>query len=106
MFTDTHCHLTYSEFAAGLPAVIGRAHAVGVNRIVTIATDLDDAGKALAIAGQHAGVYAAVGLHPNSVPECRLCDMKQVAELAGKPKVVAVGETGLDYYRLPTTASG
>jgi len=103
MFVDTHCHLSYPEFADELPAVIERATAAGVTRIVSIATDLADARRTLEIAGQHAGVFASVGLHPNS--ECRLCDMKPLAELAGQPKVVAIGETGLDYYRLVERAS-
>jgi TatD DNase family protein len=99
MFIDTHCHLSYPEFAGELPSVIERAAAAGVTRIVSIATDLADARRTLEIAGNHAGVFASVGLHPNSVPEYRLCDMKPLAELASHPKVVAIGETGLDYYR-------
>jgi len=99
MFIDTHCHLSDPEFADELPGVIERAATAGVTRIVSIATDLADARRTLEIAGQHAGVFASVGMHPNSVPECRLCDMKDLAEVAGRPKVVAIGETGLDYYR-------
>jgi len=99
MFIDTHCHLSYPEFADELPQVIDRAAAAGVTRIVAIATDLPDARRVLELAGQHAGVYASVGLHPNHVSECHLCDMKAVSELAGAGKVVAIGETGLDYFR-------
>jgi TatD DNase family protein len=99
MFTDTHCHLSFPEFAAELPAVVERAAAAGVTRLVSIATDLPDARRVLEIAGQFPGVFAAVGLHPNHVHECRLCDMQTVAELARQPKVVAIGETGLDFFR-------
>lgn len=99
MFTDTHCHLSFPEFAADLPGVIERARAAGVTRIVSIATELPDARRVLEIAGQQAGVYATVGLHPNHIHDCKLCDMKTVAELAEQPKVVAIGETGLDYFR-------
>jgi TatD DNase family protein len=99
MFTDTHCHLSNPEFAAEVPAVVARARAAGVTRLVTIATDLPDARRCLELAGEHSGVFAAVGLHPNQVRECRLCEMASVAELAGQPKVVAVGETGLDFFR-------
>lgn len=99
MFTDTHCHLSFPEFGAELPAVIARAAAAGVTRLVTIATDLPDARRALAIAQQHAGVTAAVGLHPNHVHECRLCEMTEINALAADSKVVAIGETGLDFFR-------
>ncbi|MCG3146621.1 MAG: putative metal-dependent hydrolase YcfH [Verrucomicrobiae bacterium] len=99
MFTDTHCHLSFPEFSDELTEVIARAATAGVDRIVSIATDLSDARRAVEIAGQHTGVFASVGLHPNHVHECKLCDMKVVAELAGQPKIVAVGETGLDYFR-------
>jgi TatD DNase family protein len=99
MFVDTHAHLCYPEFADELPQVVERAAAAGVTRIVSIATDLTDARRTLSIAGEHAGVYAAVGLHPNSIPDSRLRDMKELRELASHPKVVAIGETGLDYYR-------
>jgi TatD DNase family protein len=97
MFVDTHCHLSDPEFVEELPGVIERARAAGVTRIVSIATDLADTRRTLEIAGQQAGVFAAVGLHPNS--ECRLSDMKELGALAGHTKVVAIGETGLDYYR-------
>jgi TatD DNase family protein len=98
MFIDTHAHLSYPQFAAGLSQIVERASAAGVTRIVAMSTDLDDARSVVELTRKFPGVYAAVGLHPNSVPDCRLCDMKQVAELASQPKVVAIGETGLDYY--------
>jgi TatD DNase family protein len=106
MFTDTHAHLCWPEFTAELPAVIERARAAGVERIVTIGTDLANCRQALAIAEQFPGVYAAVGLHPGDVPTVGLGQMDELRQLARQPKVVAIGETGLDYYRLPTTASG
>lgn len=99
MFTDTHAHLTSPDFATELPAVIERAQAARVERIVTIATTLDDARQAIDLARRHDGVFASVGLHPGEVPGVALCDMKELAALAGQPKVVAIGETGLDYYR-------
>lgn len=93
MFTDTHAHLCWPEFAAELPQVVERAAAAGVSRIVTIATGLDNAAATLAIAERFPGVYAAVGLHPGDVP------VPVMQELPVSPKVVAIGETGLDYYR-------
>lgn len=99
MFIDTHAHLSYTDFADDLPQMIDRARAVGVERIVSIATTLDDARKTLELARRYNGVFAAVGLHPGEVPNVSLCDMKELAVLASEPKVVAIGETGLDYYR-------
>ena len=101
MFTDTHAHLSFPDFASDRPATIARATAAGVTRIVSVATDLADAHRVLAVAGQYPGVFAAVGLHPNHVPDSWRADLQQIAELASQPKVVAIGETGLDYYRLP-----
>jgi TatD DNase family protein len=99
MFIDTHAHLCFPELKADLPAVIARAGAAGVTRIISIATNLADARETLGIAERFPGVYAAVGLHPGSVPEVSLTDVPALRELAGNPRVVAIGETGLDYYR-------
>ena len=92
-FTDTHAHLCWPDFAGDLPAVLARARAAGVTRIVTIGTSVDNLPATLDLAGQHDGVYAAVGLHPGDVP------VPVLQELPLSPKVVAIGETGLDYYR-------
>ena len=99
MLIDTHAHLCYPDFVEDLPQVIERAGAAGVEKIVSIATDLDAARRTLDIAGKFDGVYAAVGLHPGEVPNVGLCDMKELRQLASESKVVAIGETGLDYYR-------
>ena len=93
MFTDTHAHLCWPDFAAELPAVLARARAAGVTRIVTIGTSLENLPATLALAGKYDGVYAAVGLHPGDVPVWKW------QELPLSSKVVAIGETGLDYYR-------
>src|ERR1039457_4126709 len=99
MFVDSHTHLCYPDFAEELPQVIERAHAAKVTQIVSIATDLEAARKTLDITRRFEAVYAAVGLHPGEVPNVSLCDMKELAHLAAEPKVVAIGETGLAYYR-------
>ena len=99
MYIDTHAHLSFPDFAGDLPATVARAAAAGVNRIVSVATDLADAHRVLTVAGQFPGVFAAVGLHPNHVPDSGRVDLEQIAALASQPKVVAIGETGLDYYR-------
>src|ERR1039458_6207403 len=102
MFVDSHTHLCYPDFAEELPQVVERAHAAKVTQIVSIATDLEAARKTLGIAQQFEAVYAAVGLHPGEVPNVSLCDMKELAQLAAEPKVVAIGAMGLDYYREAT----
>ncbi len=99
MFIDTHAHLCYPDFGEELPQVIERAQAARVTQIVSIATDLESARKTLEIARRFDAVRAAVGLHPGEVPKVTLCDMKELALLAAEPKVVAIGETGLDYFR-------
>jgi TatD DNase family protein len=99
MLIDTHAHLVYPDLANDLPQVIARAKSAGVGRIVSIATTLDDARKTLELTRQYDDVFAAVGLHPGEIPNVSLCDMKELAALASEPRVVAIGETGLDYYR-------
>ena len=101
MFTDTHAHLSFPDFAADLPATVARATAAGVTRIVSVATDLADAHRVLKVAGEYPGVFASVGLHPNHVPADWHAEMDQITALATQPKVVAIGETGLDYFRMP-----
>jgi TatD DNase family protein len=100
---DSHCHLDLIEQP---PAdVIADARAAGIARLVTIGVDLASSRWAAACAGQHAGVYAAVAIHPNETaaaaasPAERDAVLAEIAELAALPQVRAVGETGLDYYR-------
>jgi TatD DNase family protein len=99
MFTDTHAHLVFDEFAADLPDLLRRATAAGVTRIVSIGCDVETSRATLALAHRFENVLASVGLHPGYVPEVTMCDLKEIRALAGDPKVVAIGETGLDYYR-------
>ena len=99
MLIDTHAHLSFPDFASDLPATVARANAAGVTQIVSVATDLTDARRVLAVAGEYPGVFASVGLHPNHISDSWRADMQELAALAGQSKVVAVGETGLDYYR-------
>ena len=99
MFIDTHAHLGYPDFGEELPQIIERAQAAKVTQIVSIATDLEASRKTLELAQRFDAVYATVGLHPGEVPNVSLCDMKELAQLAAEPKVVAIGETGLDYFR-------
>lgn len=103
MFVDTHCHLTDPQFDADRDAVIARAVEAGVTRMVTLATDVVSSRAVVELADKHPQVYAAVGIHPEAVRQASLDDLKIVRELAAHPKVVAIGEIGLDYYWDKTT---
>jgi TatD DNase family protein len=105
-FFDTHAHLDGPSFAADLPQVITRASEAGIVKLITIGTDLESSRRAIALAEEYPNVYAVVGWHPSDAhlapPDWR----PQLRDLANHPKVVALGETGLDYYRLPSKTEG
>ena len=97
MLFDSHCHLTDEKFD-DLPEVLKRAREGGVTRIVSIASDADDAVRALEIARAHPGIWCTAGVHPHAAARARKADFDQIAELHEEELVVAVGETGLDYF--------
>jgi TatD DNase family protein len=99
VLVDTHCHLDFASFDGDRDEVIARAAAAGVGRIVVPAIDLDSSPAVVALAERYPGVYAAVGVHPNATAGWQARWLDRLAELALHPKVVAVGEIGLDYYR-------
>ncbi|MCW5550628.1 MAG: TatD family hydrolase [Verrucomicrobiae bacterium] len=103
MFFDTHAHLDFPDFAADLPQVIARAQAAGITKIICIGTDVDSSRQAIHLAEQYPCVLAAVGWHPGHVTAAPADVRPALRALARHPKVVAIGETGLDYYRLPST---
>lgn len=105
-FYDTHAHLDYGDFAKELPEVVARARSAGITRIVSIATNLDSSRRSLAIAEQFPDVFAAVGWHPTEVADAPEDIRPALRELAGHPKAVAIGETGLDFYRMPGAQPG
>lgn len=96
---DTHCHLVDPQFADDLEAVLDRARAAGVVAIVAVATDVEDSRSVLALAERHPDVWAAVGVHPNECAGATDETWRAIEGLAQHPKVVAIGESGLDYYR-------
>ena len=105
MLIDTHAHLDFPEFAADLPEVLARAEEAGVSRIITIGTSLDGSRRAVKLAETFPNVFAAIGVHPNSAGEATETFTSELRELAKSPRVVAIGETGLDYHRLSTPGS-
>ena len=99
MFVDSHCHLDFPELAAELPALLDAMAAARVTHALCIAVNLPDWPAVHALAIAHRNLYATVGVHPDyeDTPEPSVDDL---VSLAAQPKVVAIGETGLDYYRL------
>jgi TatD DNase family protein len=95
---DTHAHLDDPALAADLPGVLARAREAGVVQVVAIATTAPSAAEVVAIAERHPGVFASVGIQPNHVAEAAPGDWDRVVALADHPRVVAIGETGLDRY--------
>ncbi len=95
---DSHCHLDFPDFAQELPEVIARASAAGVTRMVTICTRLRNEPQVRAIAEAYSGVFYAAGTHPMSAAEEPLATLDQLIALARHPKMVGIGESGLDYH--------
>jgi TatD DNase family protein len=100
---DTHAHLDYPDFAADFDAILQRANEAGVTRIITIGTSVESSMRAVEIAQQHPNVYAAIGVHPSTADTAAEDVITPLRELAANPRVVAIGETGLDYHRLPSS---
>ena len=95
---DTHAHLEDEQLAPILDEVLSNAHATDLVGITAIGTSVSTSRDCVGLAQQHDIVYAAVGIHPNQCKESTVDDWKLIVELAGYPKVVAIGETGLDRY--------
>ncbi len=102
MLIETHAHLDYPDFANDLDDVLRRANDAGVTRIITIGTSLESSRRAIDMAEKHSAVFAAIGVHPTSVEEAEDDVITPLRELAKNPRVVAIGETGLDYHQLPS----
>ena len=98
-FADSHCHLTDRAFGADRAAVLARAREAGVRRVVTIASDADDSLAALELARAHDDVWCTAGIHPHAVGGSGASPtMDALRDVAGHPRCVAIGETGLDYF--------
>lgn len=95
---DSHCHLDFPDFQGELPAVLARARAAGVSRMVTICTRLRNEPAVRALAEAHEGVFYAAGTHPMSAAAEPMTSVEELVRLSGHPKFVGIGETGLDYH--------
>jgi TatD DNase family protein len=102
MLIDTHAHLDFPDFANDLEDVLRRADGAGVERVVTIGTSIESSRRAIELAENYPSVYAAIGVHPSHADEAEDDVMTPLREIAMNPRVVAIGETGLDYHHLPS----
>ena len=98
MLVDSHCHLDFPDFSAELDAVVARARMAGIGRIVTISTRVKKHPQVLAIAEKFPEVFCSIGTHPHNAHDELDIDASALVSLAGHPKIVAVGEAGLDYH--------
>jgi TatD DNase family protein len=98
MLVDSHCHLDFPDYDDDREEVIARAKAAGIGRMVTISTRVNQLDKLLAIAERHDEIYCSVGTHPHNAADEPDVTTEQLVELTKHPKVVAIGEAGLDYH--------
>jgi TatD DNase family protein len=98
MYVDSHCHLDFPELSARLEEILARMRENRVDRALCVAVTLEDFPRVLALAEAHPELYASVGVHPD-YPDCIEPDVDTLVRLAAHPKVIAIGETGLDYFR-------
>lgn len=102
MLIETHAHLDYPDFAGDFDEVLRRATEAGVTRILTIGTSVESSRRAVELAEKYSNIFAVIGVHPTYVEESGEDVITPLRELAGNPRVVAIGETGLDYHSLPS----
>ena len=101
-FYDTHAHLDYPDYADDLAEVVARAQAAGITKIISIGTNLSSSERAVRLAEKFPSVFAAVGWHPSDAMKAPGDLRPALREFAKHPKVVAIGEIGLDYHHLPS----
>ena len=104
MLIDTHAHLDFPDFENDLEDVLRRAEQAEVTRIITIGTSIESSRRAIELAEKYPSVYAAIGVHPSHVEDAEDDVITPLRQLAQSPRVVAIGETGLDYHHLPSEA--
>lgn len=99
---DVHCHLNFKAFAKDYDVVIKRAFASGVTKIINVGTKIDSSKRAIELAQQYENLYAIVGIHPHHADKVTKGWVEELEKLAKHPKVVAMGECGMDYYQYKT----
>ncbi len=102
MLVETHAHLDYPDFANDFDEVLRRASEAGVTRIITIGTSVESSRRAVDLAEKYPNIFAVIGVHPTYAAEADEDVITPLHELAKSPRVVALGETGLDYHHLPS----
>jgi len=105
MLVETHAHLDYPDFADDFDDVLRRATEAGVTRIITIGTSVESSRRAVDLAEKYPNIFAVIGVHPTYVEESGEDVITPLRELAKNPRVVAIGETGLDYHHLPSVSA-
>ena len=100
MFIDSHCHIDFPDFAEGIAPLLANMAAAGVEQALCVSVSLELHPRLLACVAPHANLWASVGVHPDH-DDCREPTVDELCALAAAPKIVAIGETGLDYYRQP-----
>lgn len=98
MLVDSHCHLDFPEFAPELDQIVERARAAGIGRMVTISTRVKKLAQVIAVAEKYPDVFASIGTHPHNAAEELDIDVAELVRLSQHPKIVAIGEAGLDYH--------
>src|SRR5437868_9691362 len=102
MLIETHAHLDYPDFAGDFDDVLRRATEAEVTRIITIGTSVESSRRAVDLAGKYPNVFAVIGVHPTYAAEAAEDVVTPLRELAKNPRVVAIGEIGLDYHHAPS----
>lgn len=103
MLTDTHCHLYLEQFAGDIDEAIRRATVAGIEKMLVPGMDLETSFQAVQLAETHPNIFAAVGFHPTDMQKFNAKNFDEICKLAEHPKVVAIGEIGLDYYWVKET---
>ncbi len=99
MYIDSHCHLDFPDLVGRLDEILHRMQENSVDRVLCVSVNLQDFPQVLALAEKHPHLYASVGIHPD-YPDVPETTVEELVRLSLHPKIVAIGETGLDYYRL------
>ena len=98
MLVDSHCHLDFPHFAGEMDNVVRRAGLAGIGMMLTICTRISEFERIRDVAGKFDHIYCSVGIHPHEADNEPAADCARIVSLTGHPKVIGIGETGLDYF--------